>query len=52
MKYKKQEHLGKLVGIFNNETKESISFDKDNTDYQEYLEWVAKGNKPEEADEI
>ena len=21
-----------------------------NTDYQEYLEWKAKGNKPEEAD--
>ena len=23
----------------------------DNKDYQEYLEWVAKGNTPEEADE-
>tara|TARA_R100000234_G_scaffold119328_2_gene101958 strand:+ start:152 stop:310 length:159 start_codon:yes stop_codon:yes gene_type:complete len=27
-----------------------IPFDPDNTDYQEYLEWVAKGNTPEEAD--
>ena len=23
----------------------SIPFDEDNTDYQEYLKWVAKGNK-------
>jgi hypothetical protein len=27
-----------------------IPFDTDNTDYQEYLEWVAEGNTPEEAD--
>tara|TARA_R110000803_G_C11729241_1_gene289413 strand:+ start:324 stop:500 length:177 start_codon:yes stop_codon:yes gene_type:complete len=27
-----------------------IPFDPANTDYQEYLEWVAKGNTPEEAD--
>jgi hypothetical protein len=28
----------------------SIPFDPDNTDYQEYLEWVAEGNTPEEAE--
>ena len=28
----------------------SIPFDEANTDYQEYLEWVSKGNTPEEAD--
>jgi hypothetical protein len=28
-----------------------IPFDPDNTDYQEYLEWVAEGNTPEAADE-
>ena len=27
-----------------------IPFDEANTDYQEYLEWVALGNTPEEAD--
>ena len=28
----------------------SIPFDPSNKDYQEYLEWVAEGNQPEEAD--
>ena len=27
-----------------------IPFDPANTDYQEYLEWVAAGNTPEAAD--
>ena len=27
-----------------------IPTDPDNTDYQAYLEWVAEGNTPEEAD--
>ena len=27
-----------------------IPFDEENTDYQEYLEWVAKGNTAEAAD--
>ena len=27
-----------------------IPFDPDNTDYQEYLEWVAEGNTPLPAD--
>jgi hypothetical protein len=29
----------------------SIPFDPDNTDYQEYLKWVAEGNTPLPADE-
>ena len=28
----------------------SIPFASDNTDYQEYLEWVAAGNTPDAAD--
>ena len=28
----------------------TIPFDNANKDYQEYLEWVAEGNTPEEAE--
>jgi hypothetical protein len=28
-----------------------IPFDPDNTDYQQYLAWIAEGNTPQEADD-
>ena len=40
--YKVTYDNGKIVFVPHNEA---------NTDYQEYLEWVAEGNTPEPADE-
>jgi len=53
MKYKLNSDNGNIVSIQlikDNRTELSIPFDPANTDYQEYLEWVAEGNEPEAAD--
>ena len=54
MKYKLVNHEGQLNTIQitkDDGTKMSIPLDEANTDYQEYLAWVAEGNTPEPADE-
>tara|TARA_B100001250_G_scaffold403186_1_gene417364 strand:- start:33 stop:188 length:156 start_codon:yes stop_codon:yes gene_type:complete len=45
--------LTKETGVIKKEDEmndASIPFDPDNTDYKEYLEWVAEGNTPDPAD--
>jgi hypothetical protein len=42
-------NIGKVVVRLNDNT--YIPFDPANTDYQEYLKWVAEGNEPLPADE-
>ena len=44
--------VNKTIELEDGETSTiSIPFDEANTDYQEYLAWVAEGNEPEPADE-
>ena len=51
-KYKKVNFLGgsTLSCIKDTETNPIIPIDPANTDYQDYLEWVAAGNTAEAAD--
>jgi len=37
--------------VLNTKTNWVIPFAEDNSDYQEYLKWLAEGNEPEPADE-
>ena len=42
--------LGELNVVMRLQDNTSIPFDPANTDYQEYLAWLAEGNTPEPAD--
>ena len=42
---------GESQTIIRIEDNAAIPMSEDNTDYQEYLAWVAEGNTPEPADE-
>jgi hypothetical protein len=49
--YKKQnDYNGEFCAIQRLTDMASIPPDPANTDYQEYLKWVAEGNEPEPAD--
>lgn len=45
-----KDFSGKDGGILRLSDNAGIPFDPANTDYQEYLAWVAEGNEPEEAE--
>jgi hypothetical protein len=44
-------YMGNQTSIVRTSDGAFIPFDPDNTDYQEYLKWVAEGGVPEPADE-
>lgn len=51
--YKLYKVLGQvaITSVLRTSDNACIPFDPANTDYQEYLKWVAEGNTPEPADE-
>jgi len=51
IQYKLQQIDGRDVAVTIIGQNISIPFDPDNTDYQDYLAWLAEGNTPIPADE-
>ena len=49
--YKVIKNLDDIAVCILRDGKDSIPFDPDNTDYQQYLKWLAEGNVPEEPQE-
>ena len=50
-KYKSASDIVSTSSILRKEDNAVIPFDPANTDYQDYLAWVAEGNTPEAADQ-
>jgi len=51
MTYKQVKDASSQVSAVMREDGLVIPFDPANTDYQQYLAWLAEGNEPEPADE-
>ena len=52
MKYKLiNDRNGNPYMVFREEDNSSIPFAQQNSDYQQYLAWLAEGNQPEPAEE-
>lgn len=47
----KDPRTNQVCAIAIKDTTTSFPISEDNSDYQEYLKWIAEGNTPEPADE-